>query len=166
MNDKDYTFVGFTPVPGSAAGPWVPVFLLNDTPYDHNTFSFLSYNPTPHPIIYLSKLYKLKQIRNLDFSSLVYPNGFTFTDDQSTLNINIVRNKSNPLYANSNPLNENEQGPRRDAIRQIELQYPGLFKRMFITEEEEQQALREIREKEEAKRIEDLDEIEKILKRI
>jgi hypothetical protein len=39
----------------------------------------------------------------------------------------------------------------KDTIREVELKYPGLFQRIYVTEEEENEALRDIERKEQEK---------------
>ena len=177
MNDDDYAFVGFY-----GTGRPIPMLLHINMTFDDKHITRLlgkEREPGIHidsgNFLILSKLYKLKNMRNLDYIKLIShntvfineknvdTNGFIFTFDWELFarqHIPIL----NGGQFNEQWLNENN-GKRRDAIRQIELQYPGLFKRMFVTEEEQQQALQEIQEKEEAKRIEDLDEFEEIQKR-
>ena len=115
----------------------------------------------------LPQLYKLK-IRGLDLNRLLDPHthngsqGFIlFYDEQG--NKVIDENFVPPIQRSNVTLEEwletrpSEDNPKyKDIIREVELKYPGLFQRMYVTPEEEEEALKEIQEKEQEKQEETL----------
>lgn len=126
--NNEFILVGFMAVPSSAQ----PIIMYNNISLDR----FLTIGPGAQLI--LPQLYKLKNIRGLDLRSLINkPSNCSFYEEYI-----------NPLITRYNNTN-------RDIIRKVELKYPGLFQRMYITPEEEEAALKEIQEKEKEKQEEE-----------
>ena len=95
----------------------------------------------------LPVIYKLNY-RGLDFKNEFKHNNY-FVDDNDKGMVNDYRNWEHSGMPNF--LTEME-GPfwneNKNNVREIELKYPGLFQRIFVTEKEEQQALEELQRKE------------------
>jgi hypothetical protein len=127
----------------------IPIFLRTEkTPRSTISESFFI-NHTPFNINYffLQVLYKLNY-RGLNFANETGAKNY-FVDEMDRPMASYYRNWSNMGLPNY--LTEKE-GPfwqeNKNNIREIELKYPGLFERMFVTEEEERQALEEMQRKE------------------
>lgn len=161
VGDDIVTFVGFwSPMPGGLSG-WsenIPLFLFNDTevfkrgdPYSIYKFSPDHYNRKYSHII-LPQMYKLKKLRGLNLYTTLQ-NNFTFYDENGNALIgrNFVPAEGQrwDIHWQSRP--SKDKPMYKDTIREVELKYPGLFQRIYVTEAEENEALREIERKEQEK---------------
>jgi hypothetical protein len=171
--DNEYSLVGYTSMPGGSG--WAPIFLHNNKQYeDHEIFYALNSNLGVFSILFLPNLYKLKNVRNI----LAFNGLQCIWVDDNMLDIRVThKNYTKHLFFG--PLGNLSMGtatfeslkphlsPKQvNNIKEIELKYPGLFKRMVITAEEEQQALEDIQQKEEAIQQEKINERQKELDEI
>lgn len=158
IQEDGFTLVGFlNDRPSPLVGPFIPIFLFNNMEYNvkqHNKFSDLI-PPNKHygsPFrfshIILPQLYKLKKIRGLSLVQSLRDNMYFYDENGNP----VIDNTFVP--PENYPLQIYFSEPRfKNVIREVELKYPGLFGRMFITPEEEQEALREIERKEQEQKI-------------
>jgi hypothetical protein len=176
--DNGYTLVGFftrNQGPGSlnnTAG--VPIFLPNKEEFDILRISpfgsglNLGYNNAVDPIftfahLFLPQLYKFKN-RGLELP-LFLAKGIEFYYENEVPVINYklgeypiappnyaIRSQTKLILPDSERVRITQFiNKHKDEIKQMELKYPGLFQRIFITPEEEEEALREIERKEQEK---------------
>lgn len=95
--------------------------------------------------IIIPYLYKLKNYRGLDLTDLAAKKYVTFRDE----NENPYFTHIEPPTGSDNSSFLNHQIPgwvreNKDKIKDVELKFPGLFKRIYVSEEEEKQALEEL----------------------
>jgi hypothetical protein len=169
LDDNEYILIGFGNTGHSSINFRAPFFLRNTDMIFTNTNTmngFVGKEGTQSLILILSQLYKLQSMRGLDFDFIIRWCNFVvdghITDMTETWHqLELFKNPSYDTNRRLSEqwLNENNE-KRKKAIRQTELRYPGLFKRMFITPEEEQEALENIKQKEEEKKREELNEFE------
>lgn len=137
---------------GQTIPPLIPLFLQrNKNGNSIEMQKLVSPNPMPEAptTIILSQLYKTKY-RNLDFKNF-FPYSIVFVNEDeipitpSTYNelSRFVVRRGAPFDSTLPQIN-NYIDKNKEQIKEIELKYPGLFQRMFVTEEEERQALEEI----------------------
>lgn len=152
-----YTLVGFLSKYLWMINPLIPIILHNNVKYNEDDRSYLNtllarIKPLSGPgngtefeysHIMLPELYKLKKFRGVDIWKILTANGsfssnVYFYDDDEKL-----------LFSNKDLIKTSEFKPSiKPIIKEMELKYPGLFQRIFVTEEEERQALEEIQKKE------------------
>jgi hypothetical protein len=113
---------------------------------DNNLFKFLPKN-WQYSSILLPQLYKLTKMRGLNLGELM-ENGLTFYDENGNAiidrNFRLKENLSEPWQDYWQRRPSEDKPMYKDTIREVELKYPGLFQRMYVTEAEENEALREI----------------------
>lgn len=130
-----------------------PIYYGYPGPYNN-----LDYSQTN---IILSQLYKTKY-RNLEFKGFLLPGLVLVYEDETPIitdmkiDINQIYNRwwstihsGHSGYGYDVEFNKNIYiDKHKEEIKQMELKFPGLFQRIFITEEEEKQSLEELERKE------------------
>lgn len=102
--------------------------------------------------IIIPYLYKLKNYRGLDLADLAAKKYVTFRDENEIPYFTHIE----PPTSSDNFVFLNHQIPawvreNKDKIKEVELKFPTLFKRIYVSEEEEKQALQEIEKIEQEK---------------
>jgi hypothetical protein len=139
-NEDGLTLVGFL----NDGGPYIPIYLFNNAEYNPRKDFILSsfnYNRNMETItkhVILPQLYKIKKMRGINLLTSLKNNNMSFYDENGNIIMNnkILPVENTHIYWNNVPKN-------KDLIRDVELKYPGLFQRIFVTSEEEQHALLE-----------------------
>jgi hypothetical protein len=166
--EDGFTLVGFlNDNPNNIVGPFIPIFLFNNLEYnveERNRFSSLK----PHirefrfSHIILPQLYKLKKMRGFNLLRSLRNNMYFYDENGNpVLNNTIIPPDNTVVQAMW------DQPKYKNVIRGVELKYPGLFTRIYVTPEEEAEALREIEKKELEKgntKIEENQELQQIKK--
>jgi len=180
-DDENIILVGFqNNAASNLVPPFIPIFLFKNVKYnltERNKFSniynsiYISRyggNDFRFSHIILPRLYELKNIRGLNLLEFLKSNIYFYDENGNPL----INNRFVPTRdrdGNEHPPNWANNPEQKNTIREVELKYPGLFERIFVTPEEEQQALQDIEEKELEKsstKVEGNKEIEQIKKTI
>ena len=136
IDTSGYVLVGFK-TQGGFDAPGLPIFLRNEKSLKSALpWRAIGNGGFSYTNLIVPALYKLNY-RGIDYRQTQNPPGTG----------NLPRFIS--LYdENEEPYIRAGVNENKEKIREMELKYPGLFQRMFITEEEERQALEELQRKE------------------